>query len=159
MQDTKSPPLPRRFLLANMIKYAQDFRFVYIYQRNPEGITSLLTQCESNNTKYKELLSLIFVLNFFFSDSEIISFSKQRSEVFYEFSKPLIYAIFICSLLKSQFWRLGSRDEIANFVWFDRILLSTKLFWLNYTDTLLDTDETFLGNHFEKLLVQYFIFF
>ena len=50
------------------------------YQRNPQGITSLLTQCESNNTKYKELLSWIFVLSFSSSYSEIYYFIFQRKK-------------------------------------------------------------------------------
>ena len=63
-QDAK---FPRRFLSANMIKYAEGCRIVHIYQRNPQGIMPLLTQCESTNKQYEELLSLIFFLNFFFS--------------------------------------------------------------------------------------------
>ena len=62
---------PRGFLLANMIKYAEGCRFVHIYQKNPQGITSLLTQCGSNNTQYEELSSLIFVPNFSSSYSKI----------------------------------------------------------------------------------------
>ena len=54
-QDTKSPL--RGFLLANMIKYAEGCVFVHIYQRNP--------QRGSNNTQYKELLSSMFVFNFY----------------------------------------------------------------------------------------------
>ena len=68
-EDTKSPS--RGFLVANMIKYAEGCRFVHIYQKNPQGITSLLTQCGSNNTQYEELSSLIFVPNFSSSDSKI----------------------------------------------------------------------------------------
>ena len=54
-----------------------------------------------------------------------------RSEVFAEFLKLLIYIMFFCSWFKSLFQTFGPRDETANFVWFGRILPSTKLLWLN----------------------------
>ena len=42
-----------------------------------------------------------------------------------------MYAMFFCSWFKSGWESLEPRDETANFVWFDRILPSTKLLWLN----------------------------
>ena len=115
------------FLLANMIKYAEGCTFVCVYQRNPQEVSSLITPCESNNTQYKKLLSSISLpkIQYYFS------FSIQRSEVFTEFLKPLMYAMFFCSWFKSLLQSLGPRDETPNFVWFDRILPSTKLLWVN----------------------------
>ena len=59
--------------------------------------------------------------------------SRSGSQIIFSFLNKAINvcAIFFCSWFKSWFQILGPRDNTANFVWFDRILPSTKLLWLN----------------------------
>ena len=61
-QDTKSSTW------ISFSKYDQIRRRLHICSHLPKksaGVTSLFTQCDLNNTQYKKLLSLIFVLNFY----------------------------------------------------------------------------------------------
>ena len=133
-----------------MIKLEENWRLVQIYQRHPQGITSLLKQCEPNNTQCKELLFLIF-LNFRPQNQKyIISISKQRSEV----STQCFKAINICHAFFDLHLKGYSRP----------LDLKTKQPTLfGFTEYYLlrsyDNDEVFLENHFKKLLVHYLVLF
>ena len=99
-QDAKYllPHPPR----VSFSKYDQIRRQSQICSHLPKkslGITSLLTQCGSNNTQYKELLSLIFLPHI---QKYIISFSIQRSEAYtWVFKAINIWYVFLFLIWKS----------------------------------------------------------